>query len=120
MKKFMLIAGVMTLLAGFGTAQAAAGTAFLDSVDKSLKISGQMASGKIPYNPARAVKEMMNIQNAVKAFESGESAGAPKSVVSCAAQLKAASQKGAAAAKAGVGAFKAVYGDLLSSYKNCK
>lgn len=118
----MLALGIAFVVLGSGLApaHAAGGKTFIDSVDKSIKISGQMASGKVPYNPARAVKEMISIQNAVKVFEASEASGAPKKIVDCAAQLKAASIKGAAAAKAGVGAFKAVYGDLLNGYKSCQ
>lgn len=118
----MLVVAIAALASGalFTPVQAAGASAFLDRVDKSMKISGQMASGKVPYNPVRAVKEMENIQKAVQEFQSDGQAGAATNVVSCAAKLKAASEKGAAAAKAGVGAFKAVYGDLLTSYKSCQ
>lgn len=118
----MLVVAIAAFVSGalFTPLQAAGATAFLERVDKSIKISGQMASGKVPYNPVRAVKEMVNIQKAVQEFQSDGQAGAPTNVVSCAAKLKAASLKGAAAAKAGVGAFKAVYGDLLTSYKSCQ
>ena len=119
MKKLTVIVALIAMAIGFGPVHAAGAKAFLETINKSMKISGQMASGKVPYNPARAVKEMKNIQKAVKAFESsGESA--PKNVVSCASKLKSASLKGAKAAKAGQGAFKAAYGDLLNGYKVCQ
>lgn len=114
-----LVALVFGVVMGLSPLKAAGAKVFLDSVDKSIKISGQMASGKVPYNPVRAVKEMVNIQKAVQAFESGGTAGAPKHVVSCAGKLKAASSKGASAAKAGQGAFKAAYGDLWNGYQEC-
>lgn len=117
---FALAAVLMLLLSGLSPVKAAGGQAFLDSVDKSIKIAGQMASGKVPYNPARAVKEMKSIQKAIATFETDEASSASANIKSCASQLKAASMKGEAAAKAGVGAFKAVYGDLLNSYKACK
>lgn len=109
----------MMMVLGFSSAQAAGAKVFLDNIDKSMKISGQMASGKVPYNPVRAVKEMKNIQAAVKALETGGTTGVAKNVVNCAAKLKKASLKGATAAKAGQGAFKAVYGDLLVAHKTC-
>ncbi len=119
MQKQTLIVALVALIMGLGSVQAAGANVFLDSVDKSIKISGQMAAGKVPFNPVRAVKEMMNIQNAVKSFEASGKAGAPGHVVSCASKLKVASAKGASAAKAGQGAFKAAYGDLVNSYKEC-
>lgn len=119
MKRLSLFVVVVALLAGITSANAAADKAFLPTLDKAMKISGQMASGKVPYNPVKAVKVMKNIQDAVTAFETKEAAGAPKNVVDCAALLKKASLKGAAAAKAGQGAFKAAYGDLLTGYKLC-
>ena len=119
MKKLTLLFAMVAMVVGLGSVQAAGAKTFLESVDKAMKISGQMASGKVPYNPARAVKEMKNIQNAVKQFETAGVASAPKNVVSCATKLKTASVKGATAAKAGQGAFKAAYGDLLNGYKVC-
>lgn len=125
MKKLTQVIAVMALFSAVGMAQmsgasaAGADAAFMDALDKSMKISGQMASGKVPYNPAKAVKEMVNIQNAVVAFQEAGDKSAPKTMVDCAALLKVASAKGAAAAKAGQGAFKAAYGDLLTGYKAC-
>lgn len=119
MKKQTFIVALVAMMMGLTSGQAAGAKAFLDSVDKSIKISGQMATGKVPYNPARAVKEMNNILNAVRAFESSGAAGAPSHVVKCAGKLKVASTKGASAAKAGQGAFKAAYGDLLNGYQAC-
>ena len=120
MKKRTLIVAFSVLMLGLGSAHAAGAKVFLDSVDKSMKISGQMAAGKVPFNPARAVKEMVSILNAVKEFEASGTAGAPGHVVACAGKLKVASAKGASAAKAGQGAFKAAYGDLVNSYKECQ
>ncbi len=127
MNRVTLAIAMILTLAGFiatagVSAALAAGeqAAFIASVDKSLKISGQMASGKVPYNPGRAVKAMKNISKAVAIFEKSGMAGAPKKVTDCATGLKAASAKGAVAAKAGQGAFKAVYGDLVKSFKDCK
>ena len=120
MKKMTHIFAVMAVLGGVSTAQAAGdNSAFLDAVNKSMKISGQMASGKVPFNPAKAVKEMKNIQKAIVAFQTTEASSAPKPLVDCAALLKKASTKGEAAAKAGQGAFKAAYGDLVTGYKAC-
>lgn len=120
MKKLSLVFAIVTLFSGLATAQAAAEkTAFLDAVNKSMKISGQMASGKVPYNPAKALKEMNNIQKAVVSFETNEAASAAKNLVDCAGLLKKASTKGATAAKAGKGAFKAAYGDLVTGLKAC-
>ncbi len=119
MKKLKLMVAVLAFFGGIVSAQAAGEhVAFMDDVDKAMKISGQMASGKVPYNPARAVKEMKNIQKAVASYEASGSSG-PKTVAECATLLKAASTKGAYAAKAGQGAFKAAYGDLVTSYKAC-
>ncbi len=120
MKKLTVIFAVMALFGGVATAQAAgAQSAFLEQVNKSMKISGQMASGKVPYNPAKALKEMKNIQKAVVDFQTNEASTATKNLVDCAALLKKASAKGAAAAKAGPGAFKAAYGDLVTGHKAC-
>ena len=120
MKKLTVIFAVMALFGGVATAQAAgAQSAFLEQVNKSMKISGQMASGKVPFNPAKALKEMKNIQKAVVAFQTNEAAKASKNLVDCAALLQKASTKGAAAAKAGQGAFKAAYGDLVNGHKAC-
>jgi transcriptional regulator GlxA family with amidase domain len=120
MKKLTLILAVMALFGGVATAQAAGEqSAFLEQVNKSMKISGQMASGKIPFNPAKALKEMKNIQKAVVAFQTNEAPKASKNLVDCAALLQKASTKGAAAAKAGQGAFKAAYGDLVTGHKVC-
>lgn len=120
MKKQTILFTIMVMVIGLSPVHAAGAKGFLESIDKAMKISGQMASGKVPYNPARAVKEMNNIQKAVKAFETAGTQEAPKNVVSCATQLKRASLKGASAAKAGQGAFKAAYGDLLNGYKVCQ
>lgn len=120
MKNITLTLAVMAVVGGLSTAQAASDkSAFLEAVNKSMKISGQMASGKVPFNPAKAVKEMKNIQKAVVAFQADEAAQAPKNLVSCATLLKKASTKGEAAAKAGQGAFKAAYGDLVTGHKAC-
>ena len=120
MKKLSLVLILMAVVGGGASVQAAEAKGFLVSVEKSMKISGQMASGKVPYNSATAVKEMKNIQNAVKAFETSDLKTASKDVVRCAAKLKTYSAKGAVAAKAGYGAFKSVYGNLLNGYKDCK
>jgi len=120
MKKQTILLATMVMVLGLSPAHAADAKGFLESVDKAMKISGQMASGKVPYNPSRAVKEMNNIQQAVKVFETAGTQEASKNVVSCANQLKRASSKGVSAAKAGQGAFKAAYGDLLNGYKDCQ
>lgn len=120
MKKLSLILTLVAVVGGGASLQAAEAKGFLVSVEKSMKISGQMASGKVPYNSATAVKEMKNIQKAVVDFEKSGKRGASKDVVSCAAKLKSYSAKGAVAAKAGYGAFKSVYGNLLNGYKDCK
>lgn len=120
MKKLTCFLTLVAFFVGFGTLQAAEAKVFLDRVEKSMKISGQMASGKVPYNSRAAVKEMINIQNAVKAFDKTGRKTAPKNVASCADKLKVYSVKGAVAAKAGHGAFKSVYGNLLNGYKDCK
>ena len=120
MKNITLTLALMAVVGGFSTAQAASDkSAFLEAVNKSMKISGQMASGKVPFNPAKALKEMKNIQKAVVEFQTNEAAKASKNLVDCAALLQKASTKGAAAAKAGQGAFKAAYGDLVNGHKAC-
>lgn len=108
-------------ISGISAVQAAnAQQVFVASVDKALKISGQMANGKVPYNPAKAAKAMESIKKAVVKFEADGMSGAPKNVADCAKSLKTGSSKGVVAAKAGQGAFKAVYGTLVKSFKGCK
>lgn len=120
MKRVTLIIAVVLAVVGISTVHAGdAQQDFVASVDKALKISGQMASGKVPYNPARATKEMLKLTKAVETYQAAGLENAPKELVDCTKKLKTTSNKGVVAAKAGKGAFKAVYGDLVESYKEC-
>ncbi|MEC9368489.1 MAG: cytochrome c [Pseudomonadota bacterium] len=106
----------------------------MKQVGASTKAASEMVSGKVDFDQAKAAEAMKTIaavpDQYVKLFPDtsktgGETEASPKiwedmaGFVAAAEKLKVAAAQGEEAAKQGIGAYKAAFGELVKNCKSC-